>query len=78
MLKPLDGRKLNALVPGGGDADCAYIRRARQQLEEFRNLPLGLLCLLDALDVFHCLRHYEEKEFVKGYGKWYIYFLVRG
>lgn len=76
-MKPLDDRKLNALVPDGSDADCAYLRRARQQLEEFRDLPIGLLCLLNALEGFDCLRHYDEKEYIQGYGQWYIYCLVR-
>lgn len=77
MLKPLDSRKLNALVPDGGDADCASIRRARECLEEYRDLSLGLLCLLEAWDVFSPRKHNESKDWEQGNDKWHIYFRVR-
>ncbi len=77
MLPPLDSLKLSALVPDGGDAGCDCIRRARQHFEEYRDLPLGLLCLFNAWDVFKASRHNDLKEWDKGNKLWHIYFRVR-
>ena len=52
MPKPLDPRKLAALVSDSSNADCCHVEAAKIFLNNDRNLLEGMLRLLDTYEYF--------------------------
>lgn len=79
MLQPFDERKFNALVPDGGNADCDHIKCARKLLleDDGKDLSSGLLCLLQAFEIFQPRLYHDMRDWGCGIEKWYIHFTVR-
>lgn len=85
MLPPLDPEILSALVPDGGYGGSHSIRHARLHLNTHQGLNLnthrglsdGLLCLLEAWNIFGPVLSYDRKadECVLE-GKWQVGFRV--
>ena len=75
MPKPLDPRKLAALVSDSSNADCCHVEAAKIFLNNDRNLLEGMLRVLDTYEYFlPVMMHLDSENY--GPEKWYITFQV--
>ena len=79
MLKPLDPRKLAALVSDSSNADCCHVEAAKIFLNNDKNLSEGVLRLPDTYGYFLAVIHHKsENDYFNKPGpeKWHITFQV--